>query len=95
MDKITYCGVDSLRTKYESVLCGSHTIRLQHVGMGHTLLLTDGETRVVVWPTGGNEPDDTAPETMFDLPVVGHHDVRGPKGETYRLYHQRPHREQL
>lgn len=82
------------RTTIETVQLESHTIELHHtVQAGHKLLLTDGDERVVVAPTGGNEPDDTVPKTMFDLPVVGHYDIRGPEGETYRLYHQRPQEE--
>lgn len=78
-------------TTYGEVECGSRNVRLQHAPLGgHTLILTDADTRVVLWPTGGNEPDDTVPETILGLPVVGHYDIRGPEGETYRLYHQRP-----
>lgn len=81
-------------TTYETVICGSHTIDLQHAALaGHTLILTDGETRVVLWPTGGNEPDVNAPKTLYDLPVVGHYDVRGPDGQTHRFYHARHQRE--
>lgn len=77
-------------TTYATVHCGEREIGLQHANFtGHTLLVTDGENRVVVWPTGGNEPDDAAPKTMFDLQVVGHYDVIGTEGETYRIYHAR------
>lgn len=83
-------------TTYAEVRCGSHAVELQHAPLGgHTLILTEGGTRVVVWPTGGNEPDDSVPETIYDLQVVGHYDIPGLKGETYRLYHQRSQREQL
>lgn len=72
------------------VVCGAHIVEPQHAVMArHTLILTDGETRVVVWPTGGNEPDETAPKTMFDLPVVGHYDIVGSDGEIFRIYHAR------
>lgn len=77
---------DIRRTNYESVQCGLDTIDLQHVPMHHELLLTHGDTRVVLWPTSGNEPDDAAPNTRFELPVVGHYDVAQPNG-TYRIYH--------
>lgn len=77
-------------TTYETVQCGVREVQLQHANIaGHTLILTDGETRVVVWPTGGNEPDETAPKTLYDLPVVGHYDVVGSEGETIRIYHAR------
>lgn len=93
-DKWTRLHTESFKeraTTYAEVGCGSHTINLQHVPLGdHTLILTDADTRVVLWPAGGNEPNDAAPKTMHDLPVVGHYDIRGPEGETYRLYHQRP-----
>ena len=83
---------DIRRTTYETVQCGSRAVELQHVGMGHELLLTDGETRVDILPTGGNEPNEAAPETKDGLPVVGHYDVKDEKG-TYRIYHQRHQKE--
>lgn len=77
-------------TTYETVLCDSAQIDLQHATLaGHTLILTDVETRVVVWPTGGNEPEESVPKTLYDLPVVGYYDVVGPEGETFRIYHAR------
>lgn len=77
-------------TSYETVRCGIRDVGLQHAALsGHTLIVTDGETRVVVWPTGGNEPDESAPKILFDLHVVGHYDVVGPEGETFRLFHAR------
>lgn len=79
---------DTRRTTDETVQCGPYEVQLQHaVQAGHTLILTHGDTRVVLWPTGGNEPDAAAPETKFDLPVVGHYDVVGPEGQTHRFYH--------
>lgn len=81
---------DNRRTEYETVQCGLRAVDLQHAALaGHTLIVTDGDTRVVLWPTGGNKPDEDAPQTMYDLPVVGHHDVIGPEGQTYRIYHGR------
>ncbi|MBI3955758.1 hypothetical protein HY339_00725 [Candidatus Gottesmanbacteria bacterium] len=85
---------DNRKTKYETVQCGFHAVDLQHAAIaGLTLLLTDGDTRVVVWPTGGNEPGEDAPKTMYDLPFVGHYDVVEPEKGTYRIYHERHRKE--
>lgn len=81
-------------TSYKTVRCGIRDVDLQHAALaGHTLILTDGETRVVLWSTGGNEPDDTVPKALYDLPVVGHYDLAGPEGKTYRIYHSRHQKE--
>lgn len=81
-------------TTYETIHCGLRDVDFQHAALaGHTLIVTDGETRVVLWPTGGNEPDKNAPKTLYDLPVMGHYDVVGPEGQTYRFYHARHQKE--
>ena len=77
---------------YETINLGGHEIHLTHVVSGHVLFVTDGETKVIVAPCGGNSPEATTPKTLYGIDVVSKYDVQGPEGNTYRIIHH-PHKE--
>lgn len=90
--KLHTVNFDTRRTDYITESCGPHTIEFQHVFGPHYLFLTHQNNRVIIWPTGGNEPYENAPKTLHDMPVVSHYDIENEAG-IYRIYHQRHNKE--
>lgn len=79
---------DPRRTTIEAVHLGAQTIEFHHtLQTGHNLLLTAGEEKAFVWPSGGNKLDGTVPENHLGIGVVDHYDVPAPNGDMFRIYH--------